>query len=94
MYKRQDRNRLLFSNANDKTDRKNLTIKISYDEGKTWSKGKTIYAGSAAYSSMSVLANGDIGLFFEKENYKENVFTSFTLNWLTEGKDKYKKSKK
>ena len=89
-----DKNRLLFSNANDKADRKNLTVKISYDEGKTWSKGKTIYAGSAAYSSMTVLANGDIGLFFEKENYKENVFTSFSLNWLTDGKDKYKRLKK
>jgi sialidase-1 len=86
-----DKNRLLFANANDKADRKNMTVKISYDEGKTWSKGKTIYAGSAAYSSMTVLANGDIGLFFEKENYKENVFVKFSLNWLTDGKDKYKK---
>ena len=89
-----DKNRLLFANANDKSDRKNMTIKISYDEGKTWSKGKTIYAGSAAYSSMTVLANGDIGLFFEKENYKENVFASFSLKWLTDGKDMYKKSRK
>lgn len=89
-----DKNRLLFANANDKADRKNMTVKISYDEGKTWSKGKTIYAGSAAYSSMTVIANGDIGLLFEKENYKENVFVKFSLNWLTDGKDKYVKLKK
>ncbi len=89
-----DKNRLLFANADDKADRKNMTVKISYDEGKTWSKGKTIYAGSAAYSSMTVLVNGDIGLLFEKENYKENVFVKFSLNWLTDGKDKYTKLKK
>ena len=89
-----DKNRLLFANADDKADRKNMTVKISYDEGKTWSKGKTIYAGSAAYSSMTVLVNGDIGLLFEKENYKENVFAKFSLNWLTDGKDKYTKLKK
>ena len=85
-----NKNRLLFANANDKADRKNMTIKISYDEGKTWSKGKTIYAGSAAYASMTILANGDIGLFFEKEGYKENVFVSVSLAWLTDGKDKIK----
>ena len=82
--------RSLFSNSNDKKDRKNLTVKISYDEGATWSGGKTIYAGSAAYSSMTILENGDIGLFFEKNDYTENVFVSFSLEWLTDGKDVYK----
>ena len=84
-----DKNRILFSNSNDKKERKNLTVRISYDEGLTWSEGKTIYPGSAAYSSLTILENGDIGLFFEKENYTENVFVSFSLDWLTDGKDKY-----
>lgn len=89
-----DKNRLLFSNAKMKNDRTNMTVRISYDEGKTWSVGKTIYTGSSAYSSLCVLANGDIGLFFEKDNYKENVFVRFTLEWLTDGKDKYFKPNK
>ena len=38
---------------------------------------------------MSILANGDIGLFFEKDNYQENVFVRLTLEWLTDGNDKY-----
>lgn len=83
-----DKNRLLFSNTKKTDGRANMTVRISYDEGKTWSEGKTIYPGSAAYSSMTVLKNGDIGLFFEKENYTENVFVSFSLEWLTDGKDK------
>ncbi len=84
-----DKNRLLFANANDKADRKNMSIKISYDEGKTWITGKTIYPESAAYPSMTILSNGDIGLFFEKDDYQKNVFTRVTLDWLTDGKDKY-----
>ena len=84
-----DKNRLLFSNAKMKDDRINMTVRISYDEGKSWSEGKTIYNEGSAYSSMSILANGDIGLFFEKDNYQENVFVRLTLEWLTDGNDKY-----
>lgn len=72
-----------------KDKRVNMTVKISYDEGKTWSEGKTIYTGSSAYSSLCVLENGNIGLFFEKDNYNDNVFFSFSIEWLTNGKDKY-----
>jgi sialidase-1 len=88
------KNRLLFSNAKSEKDRVNMTIKISYDEGKTWSEGKTIYTGSSAYSSMTILKNGNIGLFFEKDNHTQNVFTSFSLEWLTDGKDKLETPKK
>ena len=82
-----DKNRLLFSNARDIEARKNMTVSISYDEGRSWKYAKTIYAGSAAYSSMTILENGDIGLFFEKDDYRENVFVSFSLEWLTDGND-------
>jgi len=85
-----DKNRILFSNAKMKDERSNMTIRISYDEGKSWTDGKTIYHGGAAYSSMTILANGDIGLLFEKDDYQENVFVRLTLEWLTDGKDKYK----
>lgn len=84
-----DKNRLLFSNANTIDARINMTLRISYDEGETWSSGKTIYKEGSAYSSMTILPNGDIGLFFEKDDYQENVFTRITLDWLTDGEDKY-----
>lgn len=82
-----DKNRIVFSHANSTGKRQNLTVRISYDEGTTWTTGKTVYAGSAAYSSMTRLANGDIGLFFEKDDYRENVFVRLTLVWLTDGQD-------
>ena len=86
-----DKNRILFSNAKMEKDRMNLTVRISYDEGKTWTEGKTIYGGGSAYSSLTILENGDIGVFFEKDDYTQNTFVSFSLKWLTDGKDNYKK---
>ena len=83
------KNRLLFSNAKMKKGRQNMTVRVSYDEGLTWSEGKCIYPGSAAYSSMTVLENGHIGLIFEKDYYTENLFVSFSLDWLTDGQDRY-----
>ncbi|MCK0158306.1 glycoside hydrolase [Cellulophaga sp. F20128] len=88
------KNRLLFSNAKMEKGRMNMTVRISYDEGMTWSTGKTIYSGSAAYSSMTVLKNGDIGLFFEQDEYTKNPYVSFSLKWLTDGLDKWKKPSK
>ena len=88
------KNRLLFANANSEKGRTNMTVRVSYDEGKTWSDGKTIYKGPSAYSSLTILKNGDIGLFFEKDEYTANVFTSFSLEWLTDGKDRYEEPRK
>ena len=66
---------LLFVNANHKTERKNLTLKISTDDGKNWPVQKTIYKGSAAYSSLTLLKGGDLGIIFEKDDYTQNSFT-------------------
>ena len=86
-----DKDRLLFSNANSSRGRTNLTVRISYDEGETWSDGKVIFPGTSAYSSLTVLENGDIAVFFEKDGHKANEVTVFSLEWLTDGKDKYTK---
>lgn len=84
------KNRLLFCNANSRKGRKNLTVKISYDEGKSWSNGKVIDAGSAAYSSLTICKDGSIGILYEAKGYKEIRFTRITLKELTEGKDSLK----
>lgn len=88
------KNRLLFSNAKSEKGRVNMTVRVSYDEGKTWTEGKTVYEGPSAYSSLTVMENGDIGLFFEQDEYTKNPFVSFSLEWLTDGNDKYRKPKK
>lgn len=88
------KNRILFSNAKSEKERVNMTVRVSYDEGKTWTKGKTIYQGSSAYSDLTILENGDIGLFFEQDSYIKNPFVSFSLEWLTDGEDTYNKPQK
>ena len=74
---------LLFTNAFDSKYRKNLSLSISKDQGRTWAKNQTIYKGESAYSSMTKLKNGDIGVFFEKDNYTKNVFVRIPKSWLT-----------
>ena len=88
-----NKNRLLFANAKMEKGRKNMTVRLIYDEGKKWTEGKTIYPGGSPYSSLSILKNGNIALFFEKDNYKVNTFVSFSLEWLSDGKDKYQEPK-
>ena len=84
------KNRLLFSNANSFSGRTNLSVRISYDEGKTWSAGKVVDPGNSAYSDMTICPDGSIGILYEP-GYGEVRFTSITLEDLTDGKDRLSK---
>ena len=84
------KNRLLFSNPASKTDRVKLTVRLSYDEGKTWPLSKLLYEGKSAYSSLAVLPDRTIACLYERGEgrYSENLyFARFTLDWLTDGVD-------
>lgn len=74
---------LLFCNPSDTKSRKNMTVKLSYDNGATWPVEKVIYAGPSAYSCMAVLPDGSIGLLYERDG-RRVTFTKFTLDWLSE----------
>jgi len=75
---------LIFSNANRVDKRENLTIRYSVDDGESWSAGKVLYPGPSAYSTMTVLENGDIGVVFEMDDYKDNVFVRVSPTWFSE----------
>jgi sialidase-1 len=96
MYTRKkdgfSKNRLLFVNAHSKEGRKNLVLSLSYDDGKTWEYKKCIEKGSSGYSSITICENGEIGIFFE--NDREMTFVRVTLEDLTDGEDKLKKTYK
>lgn len=81
------RSRILFSNPASRTGRQNGTVRLSYDEGRTWPVSRVICPGSFAYSSLTALPDGTIGCLFESDNYQRIRFARFTLDWLTEGKD-------
>ncbi|MCK5000947.1 MAG: exo-alpha-sialidase, partial [Anaerohalosphaera sp.] len=82
-----DKNRILFSNPASTASRVNMTVKMSYDECQTWPVSKQIYAGGSAYSCLTILADGSIGLLYEADGYGRIVFARFTLKWLTDSED-------
>ncbi|WP_425617174.1 exo-alpha-sialidase [Anatilimnocola sp. NA78] len=77
---------LAFSNPADPKKRQNLTIRLSHDDGQTWPKSRVICAGSSIYSSLAVLPGSDIGVLYERDNYKEIVFTRLSLGQIGSGK--------
>jgi len=88
--KTADRNRLLFANPAS-AQRERLTVRLSYDEGVTWPVARVVHEGPAAYSSLVVLPDLSIGLLFERGDrsaYERIAFARFTLEWLTEGRDR------
>ena len=61
------KSRILFANpASHK--RENMTVRLSYDEGKTWAVAKSLWAGPAAYCCMAALPDGNVVLLFEAGN--------------------------
>ncbi len=58
--------------------RKNLTIKASFDDGKSWSNPYVVCAPEASYSTMDVTKDGDIAIFYEDNACS----TGFVLNYV------------
>ncbi|MCR4964164.1 MAG: exo-alpha-sialidase [Bacteroidales bacterium] len=85
-----DKNRLLHSLPRG-TERTDVTVYVSYDEGSTWPASKCIVPYASAYSSLCVLPDGTIGLYVEEKYGEETgystVYYNFSLEWLTDGAD-------
>ena len=67
-----------------------MTVRLSYDEGKTWPIAKLLNAGGSAYSCLTVLPGMQIGCLYENGRHRpaEKVtFARFSLQWLTDGAD-------
>lgn len=86
------KNRLIFSNPAS-LRRNMMTVRMSYDEGKTWPVMKLLDPRFGAYSCLTVLPDMEIGLLYEcgdKDAYETITFARFGLDWLTDGRDKIK----
>jgi sialidase-1 len=85
-YKYKKRNILLHTIPNDSLYRRNVTIFASFDEGKTWQTKRTLCAGGSAYSSMTMLKDGTIGILTEEDAPDKDGFqlwfTRLSLDWL------------
>jgi sialidase-1 len=79
--------RLLFSNPHNAVnrDRKNLTIKLSEDDGASWHLSRALEPGPSAYSDLAVAPDGMLYCFFErgqKGPYERLTFARFNVEWL------------
>jgi len=98
------KNRILFCNPDNLTradgkeeagknrDRKNVSVKLSYDEGQTWPVTRSVEPGPSMYSDIAVTKSGTILCFYGRGNtpgFAGGFLTlaRFNLEWLTNGKD-------
>jgi sialidase-1 len=75
---------LLFSNPAS-TRRERMTVRLSNDDGRTWSHSRVMYEGPSAYSSMAVLRDKSIGMLYERGErgpYERITFAQFSLDWV------------
>lgn len=74
---------LAFSNPASQNSRTNMTVRLSYDEGKTWAKSLVLYKGPSAYSNLVILPNGNLACFYESgisSAYEDIVFREISFD--------------
>jgi sialidase-1 len=83
--------RILFANPYNMQDRarKNLTIQLSEDDGRTWAYRRVLEPGPSAYSDLAVNRDGTIFCFYEDSTKNNNpastsrlTLARFTLDWV------------
>ncbi|MBL7768129.1 MAG: exo-alpha-sialidase [Flavipsychrobacter sp.] len=84
--KKKKKNILAFCNAADEKRRDNLTLRISYDDGQTWSRSMVVHKSSdtkqadpAAYSDIVLVNKKTIGVLYEKNGYSSIHFKA--MRW-------------
>ena len=91
------KNRILFANPHnpESTERKNVTLKLSYDEGRTWPVVKALEPGRSGYSDLAIGPNGTLYCFYERGSFDKHHHNTahlcvarFNLDWLTDGEDR------
>ena len=80
----QGRGRILYSGPHG-SKRTDGTIRASYDDGRTWPLSKVLCSGPFAYSCLTRLKDGSIGILYEtgkKDPYETVTFSRFALEWF------------
>ena len=73
---------LLFSNTASRTARERLTLRLSCTDGATWPMSRVLVEGAAAYSTMAMLPNGDVGVLFERGAYAAISYVRVPVSWV------------
>ena len=83
----QGKSRILFCNPG--VGRNIGTVRLSYDEAKTWPVAKVLTNGPFAYCCLTFMSDGTIGCLFDDRDWSRTQFARFSLEWLTDGKDSW-----
>lgn len=73
---------LAFSNPAHAKQRVGMTVRLSYDQGKTWAREKVLWEGPSAYSNLVLLSDGRLACLFEggvKTAYEGIAFSEVPL---------------
>lgn len=79
-----DRDRLIWTGPTG-PGRKNLVVRVSYDEGQTWMNERVLYGGLAAYSDATMLSDATAGIIWERgvsDAVQRVTFTRFNREFL------------
>lgn len=71
---------VLFCNPASQQKREKLTLRISGDEGRTWSISKLLYEGSSGYSCLAILPDVTVGCLYERDNYGKITYVRVELD--------------
>ena len=70
---------ILFSNPASQK-RVNMTVRASYDDGRTWARERTLHKGPSAYSDLAILTDGRAACLYERGEqgpYEQITFAQF-----------------
>lgn len=73
---------ILFAITDHPTRRENLSVRVSYNDGRTWDYKRPIDPGPSGYCDLVVQIDGLVGLLYERAS-SGIFYTSFSLAWLT-----------
>ncbi len=85
--------RLLFANPSppiqpERGKRVRMTVRLSRDDGESWTGRRLIHRGPSAYSSLARLPDGSVGLLYEggaEQAYQQIRLARFSIEWLERG---------
>lgn len=75
---------LVATNNHDTALRRRTVLSLSTDDGLSWPAKLVLCPGSSAYSTAARLPDGNIGVLYERQGYREIVFASVPPEQLTQ----------
>ena len=81
---------LLIHSVPNSMERRNVSIFVSRDNGRTWPYSKSLCRYESVYSAMTVLPDGTIGAYIEENPNVEfdMYYLNFSLDWLLKDEEK------